>query len=67
MPPTCSRVEALYQGAHAVLEDLRNALYTLEVGASNAEQEETVILAYTNSLRGVRDLVRGEIRRRQNG
>lgn len=62
-----SRIEALLQDILSVTEDIKNAVYTYGDGVQGSEGEQTAVIAWKHTLQAQRDLIRGEIQRRQNG
>lgn len=58
-----SRIAALVEDAVSLGEDLLNALHAFTEVAEEDERTHTMVLAWKNSIRAQRDLVRGEISR----
>lgn len=67
MPQICTTVEALLEDLIDTLEDLKSATHQFSDLAGDSEDDRVMVLAWKHSLQAQRDLIRGEIQRRQNG
>lgn len=67
MQRNCFRITAIVEELIEVTEDLTSALHLYGDVAPDNDVSRTAATAFLNSLKALRDLVRGAIARAQNG
>lgn len=67
MQRNCFRITAIVEELIEVAEDLTSALHLYGDAVPDNDASRTAATAFLNSLKALRDLVRGAITRAQNG
>jgi hypothetical protein len=67
MQRNCFRIAAIVEELVEVTEDLLSAIHLYGDAVEDTEATRTMATAWLNSLKALRDLVRGAIARHQNG